>query len=129
MVYSIAPLEVYFDDQNIPQPDVIYLAPESRCKVTPKRLEGPPELIVEVLSLGTARTDRVKKFRLYEHFAVREYWLIEPSEGVIEVFSHDETRFVRLGGFEAGETFVSPVLGGAQVAVNALLGVEEPNFL
>lgn len=116
-----APLELYLDDDNIPQPDIMWVAENSRCQVTPKRLEGPPELIVEVLSPGTARTDRVKKFRLYERFAVREYWLIDPAEGVIEVYTHDGSGYIRLGGFEAGETFASLVLGGAQVAVNALL--------
>src|SRR5215211_1267441 len=44
----IAPFEVYFDEYNVPQPDVMYVVPNSKCEVTLKRLIGAPDLIVEV---------------------------------------------------------------------------------
>src|SRR5437870_334247 len=46
----IAPFEVYFDEFNIPQPDVMYVVPDSKCEVSKKRLIGAPDLIVEMVS-------------------------------------------------------------------------------
>src|SRR5262245_37337173 len=59
----VAPVDVVFDDHNVPQPDVMWLAPDSQCKsVGTKRLKGPPDLIVEVLSPSTSRDDKRYKF-------------------------------------------------------------------
>src|SRR3712207_5229235 len=73
-----APLDIYFDEQNVPQPDVIYLAPNSRCVPYKHILAGPPELVVEIISPGNTRHDKSKKFKLYERFGVLEYWLVDP---------------------------------------------------
>lgn len=59
----VAPLSVYLDDGNFYQPDVMWGAPDSRCESADDGLNGPPDLIVEVLSPGTAQTDRGTKFR------------------------------------------------------------------
>ncbi|MBC7870174.1 MAG: Uma2 family endonuclease, partial [Chitinophagaceae bacterium] len=73
----VSPLDVYLDDINVPQPDVMWLAPNSRCQVGEKRLSGAPDLIAEVLSPGSVSHDRRKKFRLYQQFGVREYWIVD----------------------------------------------------
>jgi Uma2 family endonuclease len=117
-----APIDVYFDDNNIPQPDVVWVAAESKCEIGDKRLIGAPDLIVEVFSPGTHLTDKRKKFRLYQKYGVREYWMIDPVEQYIEVWQHDGERFLLLDVFEAGETFASPVLNGQNVEVKAIFG-------
>jgi Uma2 family endonuclease len=106
----VAPIGVYFDDENVPKPDVVWLAENSRCKVGEKLLEGVPDLIVEVLSPGTAKQDRVKKFRLYERFGVREYWIADPIEAYIEIYTLVDTKYQRVGAFVRGESFLSPLL-------------------
>lgn len=116
----LSPLEVYLDEENIPQPDVMWLAPDSRCKVTDSRLEGPPDLIVEVFSPSTRQHDRVTKFRLYEKHGVREYWMIDPAAQYIEVWQHVEGKYVFFGVFKPDETFNSPVLNGQTIAVQVL---------
>jgi Uma2 family endonuclease len=106
----IAPLDVRLDDGNSVQPDVFWIAPGRSAIIRDKRIEGMPDLMVEVVSSGSVRMDRVIKFRLYERFGAREYWIVDP-EGVIEVFALRETKFERVGVYETGETFQSPVLG------------------
>lgn len=119
----LAPLDVYLDAANVPQPDIMWVAEGSRCKVGEKRLEGPPDLIVEVLSAGTARADRGKKFQLYERHGVREYWLADPEGEYFEIFRLEDGRFVRQGayGIEDG-SFESAVLGGKTVELKRLFG-------
>lgn len=87
---------------------------DGRCKVAEDRktLQGPPELIIEVLSPGTARArqDRGRKFKLYERFGVKEYWMIDPTGEYAEIWFLEGDRFVRLGVFGPEDTFNSPLL-------------------
>lgn len=113
----VAPVDVYFDELNIPQPDVIWLAPDSQCQmIGVERLSGAPDLIAEVLSPSTAHIDRKEKFHLYEKYGVREYWLIDPRDELIEVWQHQDGRFVRLELYGAGEIFTSSLIGEVEVA-------------
>jgi Uma2 family endonuclease len=118
-----APMDVYLDDENIPQPDIIWVAENSRCVIGAKRLEGPPDLIVEIYSPGTFKRDKSDKFEVYERHGVREYWMIDPLERYIEVWILDKETFVRQGVYGPGDMFISPVLDGKTVRVNSLLGI------
>jgi Uma2 family endonuclease len=112
----IAPVNVEFDEYNVPQPDVLWLAPDSKCKPDgKKRLVGAPDLIIEVLSPSTARKDKTDKFLLYEKYGVREYWLTDPSRQQVEVWRLGDTQYMLVGTFGADESFVSIVLNGKQI--------------
>lgn len=118
----IAPMDVTFDDENTVQPDVFWIAEGSRCKRTETgHFRGAPDLIVEVISPGTARRDRKTKFALYEKYGVREYWLYEPLAELLEawVYHAESKKLARLGAYEPGDVFESPLLG--KVEMNALI--------
>jgi Uma2 family endonuclease len=106
-----APLEVYLDEYNSYEPDVLYLTPDSPCQVEAKRLTGAPDLVVEVLSTSTAKLDRDEKYRAYERHGVREYWIIDPLHQTVEVWYRVEGRFVYQQAYAGEDTFASPVLG------------------
>lgn len=77
-VTRFAPYEV----QLIPggssrEPDLLFVAKEHRDRVTSKRIEGAPDLVVELFSLNSVHRDRVDKFDEYEQAGVREYWIID----------------------------------------------------
>jgi Uma2 family endonuclease len=115
-----APIDLYLDDANIPQPDIVWIAENSRCVVGDKYLQGPPELVVEVFSPGTERKDRKDKFNLYQRFAIPEYWMVDPELEFIEVYVLENGSYQRLGIFEPGEIFVSPILGDKTVEVSRI---------
>jgi len=117
----IAPLSVYLDPENVPEPDVIWVAEGGRCVVADKRLEGPPDLLVEVLSPSTAKYDKDEKFRLYERHGVREYWIADPANRYIEVWVLIDGVYQRQGIYEAGDTFTSPALDSRPVELNEVL--------
>jgi Uma2 family endonuclease len=75
-----------------------------------KRLEGTPELVVEVFSPGSVSRDKRDKFQLYQRHGIAEYWMVDPAEGYLEVYTLENKRYVRLGVFVDGETFTSPAL-------------------
>jgi Uma2 family endonuclease len=93
----MAPIALYFDEDDVPEPDVLWVAAGSRCVVAEKRLEGPPELIVEVLGDSTARYDKTVKFLLYEKYGVGEYWIADPETELIEVWRLEGGEYVRQG--------------------------------
>lgn len=115
-----APTEVYLDERNIFESDVLYLAADSKCEVSETQIVGAPELVVEVLSPSTAKNDRVKKFNAYEAHGVLEYWIADPFNDTLEVQVLREGKFALLGIFAPGDTFESTVLKGMTITVAEL---------
>lgn len=110
---KIAPLDVYFDDENVLQPDVFWIhGAESKCKLGDDGYwHGAPDLVVEVLSEGTRKHDKKTKFELYERHGVREYWIVDPVDLLVEVFTLAGGRYQLFGVYDISETFTSPLLG------------------
>lgn len=116
-----APTDVHFDELNVVQPDIFWVAEDSQCvEVDGKYWYGAPDLIIEVLSPGTEYKDRGKKFRLYQKYGVREYWLISRIESFVEVYNLADEVFIQQGVYGAEDTFVSPVLGEKTVDVKLI---------
>lgn len=117
----VAPVDVVFDNENVLQPDVFWVAPDSQCEPMDDRFfHGSPDLVIEILSPTTARRDRDIKFVLYEKYGAREYWLVDPDARFVEVYRRQADRLVRLGFFGQGEKFTSPVLDNASLDVDTL---------
>ena len=77
-----SPVDVVLADHSVVQPDVIYVT-RARSSIIRERIEGAPDLVVEILSPGTARRDLGEKLRLYAEAGVAEYWIVDP---VLETF-------------------------------------------
>ena len=91
----LAPLDVVFSDEDSTQPDVFFIKKE-REKIIDRRgpVWGSPDLIVEVISKGTAKNDRIDKFRQYEKFGVSEYWLVDPANQSVEIYFLEDKKYV-----------------------------------
>lgn len=89
----VAPLDVVLADHSVVQPDVCYLTAGNRG-IVGERLEGSPDLVVEVVSPGTSRRDRGEKLALYAETGIREYWIVDPTERQIEFLVNEAGRFV-----------------------------------
>lgn len=48
-------------------------------------MPGAPDLIIEILSPGTATLDRIHKLALYERHKVREFWIVDPEQKSVEI--------------------------------------------
>lgn len=113
----VAPLDVVLADHSVVQPDVIYLGPEKRG-IVGERLDGVPDLVVEVLSAGTSRRDRGDKLALYAETGIREYWIVDPAERQIEFLVNEGGRFVV--ALPAGAVYSSQALPEVHLDLLAL---------
>ncbi len=108
----VSPVDVRLFDHSVVQPDVVYVSPE-RLAIARRRFEGAPDLVVEVLSPGSARRDKVWKLKLYAEAGVREYWIVDPEANAFEFLVLREGRFeVRL---PEDALYRSPAIAGLEI--------------
>ncbi len=85
-----APFDVYLDETNVFQPDILYVSKRRYSILTPEGAEGAPDLIVEILSPRTARLDLNIKSRQYARHGVEELWIIDPVPRTLSVYRFRE---------------------------------------
>ena len=96
-------------------PDVSFVRTEHLDRVLPTRIEGPADLVVEVLSPDSAERDRGVKLREYAAAGVQEYWLLDPEVEQIEVYSRQpDGAFAALEPDRTG-TMASQVVPGLRL--------------
>jgi Uma2 family endonuclease len=81
-----APLDVVLGPMTLVEPDMLFVRRDRGGIVTARDVAGAPDLVAEVLSPGTARTDRGRKRALYQEEAISEYWVVDAERRQIEVW-------------------------------------------
>lgn len=82
-----APLNVALDEDNVLQPDLLYVSGEQKHLVKRDRIDGPPGLVVKLLSDTSAVRDRIDKMRIYRAAGVPHYWLVTPEHRMMHCMS------------------------------------------
>lgn len=113
----ISPIDVFLDDENVFQPDVL---------VTPAPLRrdaadvGIPCLVIEVLSPSTRHLDRRRKLGSYLEAGIEEVWIVDPDSGTVEIHT--------VGGETVGrgrDEVASRIVPGFRVVPDVLFGVTD----
>src|SRR5262245_7328595 len=110
----IAPFDVILNRRTVVVPDLVFVARDRADVVTERAVEGTPDLIVEILSPGTARRDRVAKLNAYARRGVPHYWLVDPVAHTLEAFELSEASY-RLATAVGGDEVFRPGLFPALV--------------
>lgn len=82
----VAPLSVRLSDERVREPDVFFFKRENLGRVHPTYVDGPPDLVIEIISRDSRGLDRGEKFYEYEQAGVPEYWLIDPERRKVESY-------------------------------------------
>ena len=121
-IVLFAPVDVELaPEQAIVQPDVIFVAHERIDQIVrEEKIQGAPDLLVEILSPSTARVDRSVKLQTYAHYGVSEYWIVNPTDLTVEVYTHHEAGYLVAGVYGPGDTIVAGQFAQASIAVDAI---------
>lgn len=112
-----SPIDVFFDDYNCTQPDILFIKTDRAFIITNNGIEGAPDLVVEVLSPSTFRYDRKEKMAIYKQFGVKEYWIVDTNNRAIEVYVLQDGLYdMQFFAIEEG-TIESSVLEGLKLDI------------
>lgn len=114
---------IRMSDDTLLIPDLIFVSRERSGILGEKTMDGPPDLVVEVLSPGTRRRDLGIKRELYARFGVREYWIVDPERETVTVFVLAGDAYELLPPTEEGMV-PSRVLPELRLSVNAVFTLD-----
>jgi Uma2 family endonuclease len=107
------------------QPDLLFIRQERREIIGEQRVEGAPDLVVEVLSPSSVRYDRYTKFTPYEKAGIPKYWIVNPKAFTIEIYHLQDEEYALAGEYGAGEQLVSATFGQLDIDVASLFHHDE----
>jgi Uma2 family endonuclease len=116
----VSPIDVVFGATKVVQPDVVFVSNAQKSIVESTCIRGVPELLIEVISEGTWRRDRIDKKALYEQFGVAEYWIIDPDSRLIEVFTLAKGTYQLHARGVGAEKVSSKLLAGLKLSFQHL---------
>jgi Uma2 family endonuclease len=82
----LAPFDVVLSDHDVVEPDLLFIAGDQPEILTPDNVNGPPALVIEVLSKRTRKRDAQIKRQLFARTGVREYWMVDPDSDTVQIF-------------------------------------------
>ncbi|GAB1462733.1 Uma2 family endonuclease [Pedobacter sp.] len=118
-VVYVAPFDVRFpngsradkDIYTVLQPDICVIC--DRNKLDDRGCLGAPDLVVEILSPGNNKKELLHKYKVYEEFGVKEYWVVSQSDQSILIYTLDDKgKFQPSKIFTLSEEVGSSVLPG-----------------
>ena len=102
-------------------PDLLYLSSERARFLTSKNLQGPPDLVIEVLSPSTKSRDRRLKRDLYERVGVREYWVVDPEHDLVEIYRSTAGAFQPAVRVARPDMLTTPLLPNLELPLDRVL--------
>jgi Uma2 family endonuclease len=121
----ISPFDVRFPKEShndeavftVLQPDICVIC--DRSKIDARGCIGAPDLVVEVLSPGNTKMELLHKYRVYEEYGVKEYWVVSQGDKSVLIYTLDEMgKFQPSKIFTLSEKITSAVLPGFELALD-----------
>jgi Uma2 family endonuclease len=113
-----APIDVILSPHDITQPDLVVVA--DATTVTARGIEGPPLLVVEVLSPASVKYDRQAKARRYALFGIAHYWILDPDARRLECFSLRDGVYQLAASATAPETLAVSAWAGLTIDLSMI---------
>ncbi len=110
-----APIDIVFDDDEVFQPDIVFIKSENQSIIGKNAIQGVPDLIVEIVSPSSTFYDTIEKKDIYRKYGVKEYWIIFPDEKVIEVLSLEKGEYLEFCKSKKEGIVKSKILEGLEI--------------
>jgi len=105
-----APCDVILSEENVVQPDILFVRKERSGIIGEANLKGAPDLVIEILSPGTRSKDLELKRKTYARFGIQEYWVVDPEAATVEVLVWSEIGYVTAATYGKSDCLSSPLL-------------------
>ena len=115
-----APMDVVFNPIDTFQPDILFLSNDRLHLIGDKKIEGAPDLVIEILSPSNKPKEMGYKKIIYELSGVREYWVINLEKEILTQYENVENEFVSRHVFKKTETLNSLIINGFEMKMNEL---------
>ena len=116
----VAPFDVYLDNENVFQPDILYIRPDNFGILTDAGCEGAPDLIIEILSPRTRDIDLGPKKKIFAAKGVKEMWIIDPEPRTIAIYHLTEEVETPRQNYGETDTFHSGLLPGLELSAGKI---------
>ncbi|MBZ5563869.1 MAG: Uma2 family endonuclease [Acidobacteriia bacterium] len=117
----VSPFDVVFCEFDVVEPDLLYISKARASVLTPKNVQGAPDLVVEVLSETTAKRDRSIKLKLYGQYGVQEYWVIDPDVPSADIYRRAVGGLELAAKLAAADALTSPLFPGFSLPLKKLV--------
>ena len=119
-----APLDVFLNEYNAPQPDLMFISVENKHLISKDGIMGPPDAVFEIISPSSIVRDRVEKKELYEQNGIKEYWIIDQANQAVEIYVLGKNkRFLLHDSGTQGQGIVhSKVIKDFSIDIQTLFG-------
>ena len=107
-----APFDVYLDQNNVFQPDLVFVSRKNLSILTDAGAEGAPDFIIEILSPKTAHLDKKHKRRVYARRGVKELWFVDPDTKLVHIYLLQKDAERPAATWSETDTFTSPHFPG-----------------
>jgi len=94
-VVFYAPLGVILSDNDIIQPDIIFVSYNNIQIIKEPGIFGSPDLVIEILSQSTRSRDKGLKMDIYAKYSIPEYWIVDSEEKIIFLYRLDGNKYKR----------------------------------
>ena len=119
------PYDVILSEGNTVEPDILFVSAARSHIITDRACEGPPDLIVEVLSPSNPSHDLETKRELYARFGVPEYLIIDPYQETVMSLSNPSVRngvgeYAHVENYQSGDAFQLNSISGLTIQTSEI---------
>jgi Uma2 family endonuclease len=105
-----APIDVILAPKEVRQPDLVILLRSNLHRLTKRGIEGPPDIVAEILSPSTSKRDRLSKTAAYAKYGIPEYWIVDPAHFYLEQHVLEDGRYRLANLFAERDVVATPRL-------------------
>jgi Uma2 family endonuclease len=110
-------------------PDVFLLRRENQSRIQDRFIDGPADLVIEVVSESSTKDDYLIKLEEYRQSGVPEYWIIDPIAQVSSFFQLNPNGAYRETALNENGKYASPTLDGLEIDPNWFMMEELPSVV
>ncbi len=115
-----APMDVVFTEHDTFQPDLLFISKERQSIIGENKIEGTPDLVVEILSPSNNTTEMSYKKHIYESSGVKEYWLIDVEKQTLTKYVQEENELRWKEVIQKNEVLTSEIIQGFELDLSQI---------